>query len=90
MKMFQFLKNKKVKKFEEIAVRKGLLSEKDIDDALKAQEEYKAKHKIHKEIGAILTEKGILTPNDVSKILEEQKDQNSLMAWFYAFFRMSR
>ncbi len=88
--MFDFLKRKKAKKFGEIAVSKGLASQRDIEEALKLQEEYEEKHKIHKEIGAILTEKGVLTPNDVVTILEEQKGQMSTMAWFSALFGLSR
>ncbi len=91
-----FLKNisgifrrKKGSRFGEIAVKKGLASEKDIEEALKAQREYDQMHKTHKKIGAILTEKGILTPDDVTLILEEQRKDQSLMAWFYAFFNLS-
>ncbi|MFH1877648.1 MAG: hypothetical protein ABH883_02465 [Candidatus Omnitrophota bacterium] len=88
--MFDFFKRKKVKKFGEIAINRGLVSEKDVKEALKYQQEYSEMHKIHKEIGAILTEKGILTPSDVKLILEEQNKQDSLMAWFCALFGMSR
>jgi hypothetical protein len=88
--VFGIFKGKKVKKFGEIAVDKGLASEKEVREALEAQKEYMAKHKIHKQIGAILTEKGVLTPNDVRTILEEQKSRKSLMAWFYALFQLSR
>lgn len=88
--MFGFLKRKKAKRFGEIAVGKGLASEKDIAEALKIQKEYAEKHATHKEIGAILTKKGILTPDDVKTILEEQKDQKSTMAWFFALFNLSR
>jgi hypothetical protein len=85
-----FLKRKNVKKFGQIAVEKGLATEKDIQEALKEQKEWAEKHKIHKEIGAILTEKRILTPGDVKTILEEQKSPISVMAWFAALFGMSR
>ena len=88
--MSGLFKIKKKKHFGEIAIGKGLASKKDVDEALKLQKEYAEKHQIQKKIGAILTEKGILTPDDVKTILEEQKVQNSMMAWFYAFFRMSR
>jgi hypothetical protein len=87
--MFEIFKRKKTKKFGEIAVDKGLASEKDIGEALETQKEYLEMHKIQKKIGAILTENGVLTPNDVKTILEEQKSQISLMAWLVAFFRMS-
>ena len=89
-KLFGIFKRKKAKKFGEIAVDKGLASEKEVQEALEAQKEYLEKHKIQKEIGAILTEKGVLTPNDVKTILDEQKGQKSLMAWFYALFQLSR
>ncbi len=85
--MFGFLKRKK---FGQIAVEKGLATEKDIQEALKEQKEWARQHKIQKKIGAILTEKKILTPDDVKMILEEQKSQMSLMAWFAALFGMSR
>jgi hypothetical protein len=79
----------KRKKFGEIAIEKGLASEKEVGEALQAQKEYLEMHRIHKKIGAILTEKGVLTPDDVKTILEEQNKQASLMAWLVAFFRMS-
>ena len=88
-RFFQLFKGKKPKKFGEIAIHKGLASEKDIKEALRTQKEYMEKHQMHKEIGAILSEKGVLTPEDVNLILDEQKRQDSLMAWFYAFFRLS-
>lgn len=85
-----FFKSKK-KLFGEIAVGKGLATQKDIAEALKIQKEYAAKHTTHKEIGQILTEKGILTPNDVKGILDEQEGQtDSAMAWFAALFGLSR
>ncbi len=87
--MFDIFKRKKTKKFGEIAVDRGLVSEKHVKEALEAQKEYLEKHAIHKEIGAILTEKGVLTSSDVKTILEEQRSQISLMAWLVAFFRMS-
>ncbi|MBU0683182.1 MAG: hypothetical protein KJ864_02690, partial [Candidatus Omnitrophica bacterium] len=74
----------------EIAIKKGLVSQKDIARALHIQKEYEEIHKIHKELGVILTEKEILTPGDVKIILEEQKNQQSLMAWFTALFGLSR
>jgi hypothetical protein len=88
--VFGIFKRKHAKQFGEIAVKKGLASEKDIQEALETQKDYLEKHKIHKAIGAILTEKGILEPNDVETILKEQESQTSLMAWFYALFGMSR
>ena len=87
--MSGLFKTKRKKRFGEIAVSKGLASQKDVDEALKLQKEYSEKHQIQKQIGAILTEKGVLTPDDVKTILEEQKGQTSMMAWFYAFFSMS-
>jgi len=86
--MFSFFKRKK--RFGEIAVNKGLVSKRDVSAALRIQEEYAEKHKIHKEIGAILTEKGILTPNDVKMILDEQKSHTGTMAWFAALFNLNR
>ncbi|MBD3379592.1 MAG: hypothetical protein GF408_03915 [Candidatus Omnitrophica bacterium] len=89
--MFGFLKRRRWRRFGEIAVSKGLASRKDIEEAIKTQKEYAENHKVQREIGAILTEKGILTPDDVKSILEEQqKNQDSLMAWFSAFFGLSR
>jgi hypothetical protein len=88
--VFGIFKKDKAKQFGEIAVKKGLASEKDIQEALKAQKEYLEIHRIHKNIGAILTEKGILSPDDVKTILDEQNRQLSLMAWFCALFGMSR
>ena len=88
--MFGIFKRKKTKLFGEIAVEKGLVSEKDLNDALDIQKEYAEKHKIHKAIGIILTEKSFLTPDDVKTILEEQKDQRSVMAWFCMLFGLSR
>lgn len=86
--MFSFLKRKK--RFGEIAVDKGLVSKCEVETALRDQNEYATKHKIHKEIGAILTEKGILTPNDVKMILDEQKDHIGTMAWFTTLFNLNR
>ncbi len=88
--MFGFLKRRKIKRFGEIAVSKGLASEKDIAEALNIQKEYEEIHKIHKKIGTILTEKGVLAPSDVKMILEEQKGQVGIMAWFAALFGLSR
>lgn len=89
--MLAFFKNRKRKRFGEIAVSKGLASLADVTEAIKTQKEYNEKHHIHKEIGAILTEKGILTPDDVKTILEEQnKKIDSIAAWFSAFFGLSR
>jgi transcriptional regulator of NAD metabolism len=88
--MFGIFKRKKTKRFGEIAVEKGLVSEKELNNALDAQKEYAEKHKIHKVIGAILTEKNVLTPADVKTILEEQKGTEGIMAWFYMLFGLSR
>ncbi|MBD3426403.1 MAG: hypothetical protein GF409_04125 [Candidatus Omnitrophica bacterium] len=88
--MFEFLRKKKTKKFGEIAVGRGLASEDEVKEALRIQKEYEQKHQQHKEIGAIMTEKGILSPNDVKSILDEQKGQASIMAWFAALFGLSR
>ena len=89
MSFLKRLFRKKSGRFGDIAVKKGLATEKDIEDALKDQREYAEIHQVHKKIGAILTEKGIITPDDVKLILEEQKKETSLMAWFYAFFNLS-
>lgn len=79
----------KLKRFGEIAVGKGFATDKEISKALKQQREFNEKDKIHKEIGLILTENGVLTPNDVKSILDEQKGQIGIMAWFIALFRLS-
>jgi len=86
--MFNFFKRKS--RFGEIAVNKGLASKHDIEAALRIQKEYAEKHKIHKEIGAILTEKNVLTPGDVKMILEEQHNHQNIMAWFSALFNLNR
>jgi hypothetical protein len=88
--MFAFLKNRKSLRFGQIAIKKGLATEKDVQKALLIQAEYKNKHRIHKEIGAILTAKGILTPKDVEGILEEQKSREGLLAWFFELFNLSK
>ncbi len=88
--MFKFFRRKKAKLFGEIAVEKGLASQRDIDEALKIQKEYEDKHKVHKVIGVILTERKVLTPQDVKAILEEQKGQMSMLAWFAELFQLSR
>lgn len=89
--MFGPFLRKRSRKFGEIAVAKGLATEKDVCDALLLQKEYAQKHNTAKELGAILTEKGVLTPNDVKAILEDQKKENtSLIAWFTALFGLSR
>ncbi|MFC1570617.1 hypothetical protein ACFL4E_02425 [Candidatus Omnitrophota bacterium] len=80
-----FRKNKG-KRFGEIAVA----SQEDIKKALDKQKEYIEKHNMHKEIGAILNEHGVLTNNDVKLILQAQKGQASMTAWFYALFGLSR
>lgn len=79
----------KTKRFGEIAVGKGLATDKEIGKALKQQREFNEKDRIHKEIGLILTENGVLTPNDVKSILDEQQGQIGIMAWFIALFRLS-
>ncbi|NQT33199.1 MAG: hypothetical protein HQ594_05980 [Candidatus Omnitrophica bacterium] len=81
---------KKRRLFGEIAVKKGLVSERDIAGALEIQRDYVERHDLQKKIGAILIEKGVLSPVDVEAILEEQKPQASLMAWFTALFNLSR
>lgn len=86
--MFSFFRKKR---FGEIAIAKGLATKKDIAEALRLQKEYAEKHKIHKEIGAILTEKGIFNADDVKFILEEQKNnERSIMAWFTALLKLNR
>ena len=71
--MLGIFKRKKAKKFGEIAVEKGLASEKDVQEALRHQKEYEEIHQIHK----------------VKTILEEQDRPIGLMAWFCALFRLS-
>ncbi len=89
-KMFGLFKKKDKKQFGEIAINRGLVSEKDFREALETQKEWAEKHQIHKEIGAILAEKGILSQEDIETVLEEQKAQTSLTAWFCALFGLSR
>lgn len=84
-----FKKNKN-KRFGEIAVTKGMASEEDIKKALNVQKEYMEKHKIHKAIGAILTEHSVLSPDDVKNIIQIQKGQIGITAWFTALFGLSR
>ena len=88
--MFDFIKKRKALRFGEIAVKNGLADKGQISEALSEQEEFARTHKIHKEIGAILTEKGILGPKDVEKILEEQRSHASLLAWISELFHLSR
>jgi hypothetical protein len=88
--MFSFLRRKKVKKFGEIAVEKGLLSDKQVEEALREQKEYLEKNNIHKKIGAILAEKGALSQEDIETVLQEQDRQMSLMAWFCALFGLNK
>lgn len=88
--MFGLTKKKKNKRFGEIAVSKGLASEEDIEKALSAQREYIEKNNMHKTIGAILNDHGILTTEDVKLILDHQKNQTNMTAWFYALFGLSR
>ena len=88
--MFSFLKRKKAMQFGQIAIKNGLATEKDVQEALLIQEEYARQHRLQKEIGAILTEKGILTPKDVEKILEIQKPVTGMFAWFFELFNLSR
>ena len=88
--MFAFLKRKKTLQFGQIAIKNGMATEKDVQEALFIQDEYARMHKLHKEIGAILTEKGLLTPKDVEKILEEQKPITGMLAWFFELFNLSR
>ncbi|MCK4851654.1 MAG: hypothetical protein KAS86_00940 [Candidatus Omnitrophica bacterium] len=83
-------RRKKSKQFGEIAVKKGLVSQKDLREALKAQKDYLEKHNLHKKIGAILSEKGMLAQDDIEILLEEQKKETSLMAWFCALFSLNR
>jgi hypothetical protein len=88
--MLDFLRRKRSVRFGEIAVTKGLVTEKDISDAIALQTEYLEQHKIHKEIGAILAEKGLLTPKDVEMILREQKPDTGFFEWFLGLFNIGR
>jgi hypothetical protein len=89
--VLSFFKRKKAKKFGEIAVSRGFVTEKDMRDALLAQAEYLEKHKVQKEIGAILSEKGVLSPHDLKAIIDEQsKGPSGPIAWFTALFGLSR
>ncbi len=88
--MAPLFRRKNLKLFGEIALEKGLLTAKDIDEAVRTQKEYREKHNIHKKIGAILAEKGVLAPEDVTAVLREQKSQMGIIAWFSALFGLSR
>jgi len=60
-------------KFGEILVARGLATQKDVDEALKVQEELRETKQIQKNLGTILSEKGVIGVEDIDAVLEEQK-----------------
>lgn len=74
-------------KFGELAVKKGLISQLQLEAALREQKEFRQKGKVHKKIGAILVKKGILELDDVYNILKEQY-RYPILAWLGTFFSL--
>lgn len=60
-------------KFGTVAIRKGYLSQNDIDFAIKIQKHNFFSKKINQRIGDILIDKGILTKQQCDEIIAEQK-----------------
>lgn len=61
------------KRFGELAVTKGLITEKQLEQALREQEEARIRGMVHKKIGAILLDKGYIDEEDIKAILKEQE-----------------
>ncbi len=78
---------KKRKKFGEIAVSKGLIAERQLEQALAEQRDALSRGKTRKKIGTILLEKGFLKTEDIKNILEEQNKDTfwSLVGTFLSF-----
>lgn len=88
MKPSKKSKNKRL--FGELAVSKGIVSDKVLQEALIYQQKYDKERNIHKRIGEILVEKGALTSEDVKTVLEAQNAKAGLLAWFTGLFHLSR
>jgi len=70
---------KKPELFGQVAIRMGFVKTKDIQKALKIQEERKKKGKKHKLIGLILLEMGALGTTELITVLQEMEAQRVLM-----------
>ena len=78
---------KRRKKFGEIALKKGFITGRQLEQALAEQEQYKAKGWVQKRIGAILLEKGFIEMGEIAETLEEQK-KGTIRTWIGAFFSL--
>lgn len=67
------------KQFGKIAIKKGMLSEREINLALSVQEVSFKKHKYCRLIGDILVEAGVMNVSQRDMILEEQKRADQLI-----------
>lgn len=76
------------KKFGEILVEKGLASLKDVEEALRTQQEIWEKKRIQLKLGTILYEKGIIDIDDIEEVLKEQKrlEEFVLGSFIYSIF----
>ena len=59
----------------EILISLGVLTEEQLNTALKEQEGYDSQGKEHKPIGQILLEHGFITPNDLIEAIKIQTKQ---------------
>ena len=78
---------KKRKKFGEIAVEKGLITKRQLAQALAEQRESQSRGRIQKKIGSILLEKGFIEISEIAEVLEQQKN-STFWSWLGAFFSL--
>ena len=65
----------KLELFGKAAVRLGFIRAREVEKALKIQQELKQKHKPHKLIGIILLEMGALGTTELIAVLKEMEQQ---------------
>ena len=66
-------------KFGEILIEKGMATRRDVEEALKIQQETFETKQIQKKIGAILSEKGVIDEADIDNVLAEQRRKDSFI-----------
>lgn len=79
----------KTKKFGQIALEKGYITKKDLEEALAEQRKFKEKGILHKKIGSILLEKGSLEVDEINMTLMQQK-QNPFWSYVVSFLSLRR
>lgn len=78
MAKIQKSKNRDRELFGEVAVRLKLVKPKDVETALKIQQELKQQGKKHKLIGLILLEMGVLDTAGLIAVLKEMESKKEL------------